>query len=409
MKYLIVIAAMMLTFGLSGQTRKDVTEAEVKRVHEKALTVDTHCDTPMSMVTRGFDIGKKQATGQVDLHRMKEGGLDAMFFVAFVEQKPRTAENYEEAYRLAHQMLDSTIAQTERSNHLAEIALTSKDADRIGRKGKRAVYLALENGFSLAKDLTRIEEFYNKGARYITLSHSYHNDICDSSTDRAQPEHNGLSAFGHEVVEEMNRLGMMIDVSHISDKAFNDVISGSKAPVIASHSSVRSIARSDRNMTDDMIVALAKKGGVIQLCLLSDYIKNPDTTSVRFQKDQEMRKIYNEKGSFMSDGEKAEFRRQWNEMREKHPKQLAGVSDLVDHIDHVVKLVGVDFVGIGSDFDGGGGLSGCNDVSQFPNITRELLVRGYSEKDIFKIWGGNFFRVFSEVEKIAATASLRPK
>ncbi len=405
MKYIIFVAAMMLTFGLSGQSRKAVTEAEVKRVHEKALTVDTHCDTPMNMVTRGFDIGQKQTTGQVDLHRMKEGGLDAMFFVAFVGQKARTAENYEEAYLLAHQMLDSTIAQTERSNHLAEIALASGDAVRIGRKGKRAVYLALENGFSLAKDLSRIEEFYNKGARYITLSHSYHNDICDSSTDRAQPEHNGLSAFGREVVKEMNRLGMMIDVSHISDKAFFDVISGSKAPVIASHSSVRAIAQNDRNMSDDMIVALAENGGVIQLCLLSDYIKNPDTTSVRYQKDQEMRKIYNEKWSSMSDEEKTEFRRQWNQMREKHPKQLASVSDMVDHIDHVVKLVGVDFVGIGSDFDGGGGLSGCNDVSQFPNITRELLIRGYSEKDIVKIWGGNFFRVFREVEKVAATAN----
>jgi membrane dipeptidase len=296
MKYLIVIAAMMLTFGLSGQTRKDVTEAEVKRVHEKALTVDTHCDTPMSMVTRGFDIGKKQATGQVDLHRMKEGGLDAMFFVAFVGQKPRTAENYEEAYRLAHQMLDSTIAQTERSNHLAEIALTSKDADRIGRKGKRAVYLALENGFSLAKDLTRIEEFYNKGARYITLSHSYHNDICDSSTDRAQPEHNGLSAFGHEVVEEMNRLGMMIDVSHISDKAFNDVISGSKAPVIASHSSVRSIARSDRNMTDDMIVALAKKEALSSCACCLITLRIPTRHLSVFRKTRRCAKYITKKG-----------------------------------------------------------------------------------------------------------------
>jgi len=392
---------LLTGFQLSGQPRRNVSEAEVKRVHEKALTIDTHCDTPMNMQRSGFDIGRKQSTGQVDLPRMKEGGLDAMFFAAFVGQKPRTPQNYDEAYALAMEMIDTTIAQVNRYSDQAEIAVASGDAEKISQKGKRAIYIGLENGFPLAKDLSRVESFYKKGVRYITLSHSYHNDLCDSSTDRAKPEHNGLSAFGKEVVREMNRLGMMVDVSHISDKSFFDVIETSNAPVIASHSSVRAIARSDRNMTDDMIRALAKNGGVIQICLLSEYVKDPDTTTVRYQKDQEMRKIYNEKWPAMDDAEKAEFRRQWNEIREKYPKKLATVSDLVDHIDHVVRLVGVDYVGIGSDFDGGGGLSGCNDVSQFPNITRELLVRGYSEEDILKIWGGNFFRVFREVEMIA--------
>lgn len=401
---IILFTLFFMNMSLSGQVRKNVTDDEVKRVHEKALTVDTHCDTPMNMLNRGFDIGKKQTTGQVDLVRMKEGGLDAMFFAAFVGQKPRTEKNYSEAYALAMEMIDTVHAQVERYNHLAEIALAADDARRISNKGKRAIYIGLENGFPLAKDISRVEEFYRKGVRYITLSHSYHNDICDSSSDRAKPEHNGLSAFGKEVVAEMNRLGMMVDVSHISDKAFYDVLAVSKAPVIASHSSVRAIAQHDRNLTDDMIKALAKNGGVIQLCLLSEYVKNPDTTTVRYRKDQEMRKIYNEKWPSMTDDEKAEFRRQWNEIREKHPKQLATVSDLVDHVDHVVKLVGVDYVGIGSDFDGGGGLSGCNDVSQFPNITRELLRRGYSEEDVIKIWGGNFFRVFREVEKFSKTA-----
>lgn len=403
--YYITLALIMISFSLAGQVRKNVTDEEVMRVHEKALTVDTHCDTPMNMQRQGFDIGKKQSTGQVDLVRMKEGGLDAMFFAAFVGQKPRTEQNYLEAWNLATEMIDSIHVQVERYNHLSEIAVTADDAERISRKGKRAIYIGLENGFALAKDLSRVKTFYNKGVRYITLSHSYHNDICDSSSDRAKPEHNGLSAFGKEVVAEMNRLGMMVDVSHISDKAFYDVITVSKAPIIASHSSVRAIANHDRNLTDDMIKALAKNGGVIQLCLLSEYVKDPDTTTVRYQKDQEMRKIYNEKWPTMNDDEKAEFRRQWNEIREKYPKKLATVADLIDHVDHVVKLVGVDFVGIGSDFDGGGGLSGCNDVSQFPNITRELLRRGYSEEDIIKIWGGNFFRVFRDVEKFAATAT----
>lgn len=404
LKAILFFAIFFTSFTLIGQVRKNVTDEEVKLVHEKTLTVDTHSDTPMNMLNRGFDIGKRQSTGQVDLVRMKEGGLDAMFFAAFIGQKPRTEQNYLEAYSLAMEMIDTTIAQVERYNDLAEIAVNADDAAHISKKGKRAIYIGLENGFALAKDLSRVEKFYNKGVRYITLSHSYHNDICDSSTDRAKPEHNGLSPFGKEVIAEMNRLGMMVDVSHISDKAFYDVISVSKAPVIASHSSVRAIAKSDRNMTNDMIKALAKNGGVIQLCLLSEYIKDADTTTVRYWKDQEMRKIYNDKFPTMDEAEKTEFRRQWNEIREKYPKKLATVSDLVDHVDHVVKLVGVDYVGIGSDFDGGGGLSGCNDVSQFPNITRELLRRGYSEEDIIKIWGGNFFRVFRDVEKFAATA-----
>ena len=386
-----------------GQPKK-VTDEEVYRIHDKALTVDTHCDTPMNMVRGNFDIGKKQTTGKVDLVKMKEGGLDAMFFAAFVGQRPRTDENYQEAYQTVHQMIDTMYTQVERNQQLASVALTAEDASIISKQGKRAIYIGIENGFALAKDIRRVEEFYNKGARYITLSHSYHNDICDSSTDRAKPEHNGLSAFGREVVREMNRLGMIVDVSHISDKAFFDVIKESKAPVIASHSSVRALANNDRNMTDEMISALAKNGGVIQICLLSDYVKDPDTTTVRYKKDREMRAIYNEKWDTMSDDEKTEFRKQWTEVREKYPRSLANVADLVNHIDHVAKLVGIDYVGIGSDFDGGGGLSGCNDVSEFPNITREMLKRGYSEEDILKVWGGNFFRAFRQVEEYAATA-----
>jgi membrane dipeptidase len=358
----------------------------------------------MNMVRGNFDIGKKQTTGKVDLVKMKEGGLDAMFFAAFVGQRPRTDENYQEAYQTVHQMIDTMYTQVERNQQLASVALTAEDASIISKQGKRAIYIGIENGFALAKDIRRVEEFYNKGARYITLSHSYHNDICDSSTDRAKPEHNGLSAFGREVVREMNRLGMIVDVSHISDKAFFDVIKESKAPVIASHSSVRALANNDRNMTDEMISALAKNGGVIQICLLSDYVKDPDTTTVRYKKDREMRAIYNEKWDTMSDDEKTEFRKQWTEVREKYPRSLANVADLVNHIDHVAKLVGIDYVGIGSDFDGGGGLSGCNDVSEFPNITREMLKRGYSEEDILKVWGGNFFRAFRQVEEYAATA-----
>jgi membrane dipeptidase len=292
-------------------------------------------------------------------------------------------------------------AVCKRYNNLAKVATHSADAKRIEATGKRAIYIGMENGFPIGTNLKRVKEFYDRGVRYITLCHSSNNDICDSSTDKNGTEHKGLSQLGKKVVKEMNDLGMMVDVSHISDQAFYDVIKTSKAPVIASHSSVRSIAHHPRNMTDDMIKTLAKKGGVIQICLLDDYIKDPDTTTVRYQKQKEIRKIFDTTYNKMTDAEKDEVRRQWRDLSEKYPKQLPTVSDCVDHIDYVKNLVGIDYVGIGSDFDGGGGLAGCEDVSQMPNITAEMLRRGYTEEEIAKVWGGNFFRVFAEVEKCA--------
>ena len=383
--------------------RGGVPEKKVRDIHKKVLTVDTHCDTPMLLVRSDLDVGRKNEAPQsrVDFVRMKQGGLDAIFFAAFTGQKERTETNTEEAYNMANKMIDSTYAVCKRYNNLAEVATEADDAKRIEASGKRAVYIGMENGFPLGTNLGRVKEFYDRGVRYITLCHSSNNDICDSSTDKKGPEHNGLSRFGRKVVKEMNQLGMLIDVSHISDKSFYDVVKYSKAPVIASHSSVRSIAHHNRNMTDDMIKALAKNGGVIQICLLDDYIKDPDTTTVRYQKEKELRKIFNTTFKSMSDAEKEEIRNQWNNLNEKYPKQLPTVADYVDHIDYVKNLVGVDYVGIGSDFDGGGGLADCQDVSQFPNITREMLNRGYTEEEIAKVWGGNFFRVFKEAEDLS--------
>lgn len=384
---------------VSGQNN----DRQFRKIHEKILTVDTHCDTPMGLLEEGFDVGQKNRAPQsrVDFPRMKEGGLDAMFFAAFTGQRERTPENTEAAYQRAHQMIDSVYAVCKRYNNLAKVATHSADAKRIEATGKRAIYIGMENGFPIGTNLKRVKEFYDRGVRYITLCHSSNNDICDSSTDKNGTEHKGLSQLGKKVVKEMNDLGMMVDVSHISDQAFYDVIKTSKAPVIASHSSVRSIAHHPRNMTDDMIKTLAKKGGVIQICLLDDYIKDPDTTTVRYQKQKEIRKIFDTTYNKMTDAEKDEVRRQWRDLSEKYPKQLPTVSDCVDHIDYVKNLVGIDYVGIGSDFDGGGGLAGCEDVSQMPNITAEMLRRGYTEEEIGKVWGGNFFRVFAEVEKRA--------
>ena len=378
-------------------------EKRVREIHEKILTVDTHCDTPMNMLEDSFDVGirNKPPQSRVDFPRMKEGGLDAMFFAAFTGQRERNAENTENAYKMANLLIDATYEACNKYNDQAEVALNSTDALRLEKQGKRAIYIGMENGFPIGTDIKRVKEFYNRGVRYITLCHSLNNDICDSSSDRKGAEHNGLSEFGREVVTEMNNYGMMVDVSHISDKSFYDVIKLSKAPVIASHSSVRAIAHHNRNMTDDMIKTLAKNGGVIQICLLDVYIKNPDTTTVRYKKEKELNHIYETRYESMTDDEKKKLREEWRSLSENYPNSLPTVADCVDHIDYVKNLVGIEYVGIGSDFDGGGGVDGCADVSEFPNITAEMLKRGYTKDEIRKVWGGNFFRVFEAVEKLA--------
>ncbi|MCY1721138.1 dipeptidase [Prolixibacteraceae bacterium Z1-6] len=372
-------------------------DKKVMKIHEKVITVDTHCDTPMALLDEGFDIGERNAPpkSRVDFPRMKDGGLDAIFFAAFTGQKERTPENTVNAYRLAHQMIDETYKVCEENSEMAEVATKSEDVLRLEKKGKRTIYIGMENGFPLGKDLSRVDEFYKRGVRYITLCHSSNNDICDSSTDKKGPEHNGLSDFGKEVVERMNDLGMLIDVSHISDKSFFDVVELSKTPVIASHSSVRSIAHHKRNFSDEMLLALAKNGGVIQICLLDDYIKDPDTTSVNYRKQKE---LWDKFANAKTESEKKKLREEWNTLSEKYPKRMPTVEDCVDHIDYVKNLIGIDYVGIGSDFDGGGGLDGVADVSEFPNITTEMLRRGYTEEEIRKVWGGNFLRVFKKVE-----------
>jgi len=403
-----LISGILMSFTTTPGS--DKFEKKAHRIHEKCLTVDTHCDTPMLMLKSDFSVRQenKAPHSRVDLPRMKKGGLDAIFFAVFTAQKSRTDENYKKTYDLANQMLDSVHAMLKKDSDLATLALKAEDLARIEKTGKRAIYIGMENGFPLAKDLSRVEEFYKRGVRYITLCHSNHNDICDSSSDSKPAEHNGVSEFGKQVIAEMNRLGMMVDVSHASDKSFFDAVELSKAPIIASHSSVRAIAQHNRNMTDEMIKKLASKGGVIQICLLDVYVKNPDTTSVKFQRVKQFRTKYKPLLGLMTEEQKNIYYEEWEEIQGMDSPDMPSVKDLVDHIDHVKKLVGVDYVGIGSDFDGGGGLMDCSDVSQFPNITKELLRRGYTETEIRKIWGGNLLRVFREVEKTAEKIRTNP-
>lgn len=398
MKGLIGFAVIFMLFeGCNTSEEKLAKRAD--KIHASILSVDTHCDTPMSFADPDFDLGVRNEDGCVDFPRMKEGGLDAEFFAVFIGQGPRNDSAYNAVHTRALEIFSAIHTNVEKNSTMAEIALTPDDAYRLKKAGKISAFIGVENAYPIGRDLSRIKEYHDLGARYITLSHSRNNDICDSSTDAGGPEHNGLSGFGTEVVKEMNRIGMMIDVSHISDKAFYDVLNTSAAPVIASHSSCRALCENPRNLSDDMLLALRDNQGVIQICILSNYIKAPEPNPELTEKRKEIRSKYGDYNA-LSDEMKKIMRSEYRAMQKKYEK-LATVKDVADHIDHVVQVIGIDYVGIGTDFDGGGGVEGCRDVSEMKNITIELLRRGYTKPDIAKIWGGNIMRVFREVERVA--------
>ncbi len=393
----ILVTLFLAAAGCVSSEEKISRKAD--KMHQSMLSVDTHCDTPMRLYRGGFDLGVRNDKGCIDFPRMKEGGLDAEFFAIFIGQGPRTPEALELEHQHTLATFDSVRNSVGRHPGMAGIALTPDDAYRLKAEGKISVFLGIENGYPIGTDITKVKQYYDLGARYITLCHSSNNDICDSSTDKAGPEHNGLSAFGEEVVKEMNSLGMIIDVSHISDESFYDVLKVSKAPVIASHSSCRALCESPRNLNDEMLQALKQNGGVIQICILSDYLKQPEPNPEFEAKATELREKWKAMGTDLTDAQKEE---RWNEYTtlKKQYVKLATVADAVNHIQHVVDIIGIDYVGIGSDFDGGGGIEGCTDVSMMKNITKELIRRGYSRDDIVKIWGGNFMRVMREVQTI---------
>ncbi len=396
-RFLIMVLCLI---GISCTTSDEKISRKADRIHDDILSVDTHCDTPMRLLRGGFNPGIRNDKGCIDFPRMKEGRLDAEFFAIFIGQGPRTPEAYEKAHAMTLATFDSIRASVDRYPELAGIALNEDDARKLKAEGRVAIFMGIENGYPVGTDLAKIQQYYDLGARYITLCHSSNNDICDSSTDKGGPEHNGLSPFGEEAVREMNRLGMMVDVSHISDESFYDVLAVTKAPVFASHSSCRALCESPRNLNDDMLQALKKNGGVIQICILSDYLRQPEPNPEYDAKMKELRDKWREMGSELTDKQQEERWAEFSALREKYLK-LATVSDAVNHIQHVVDVIGIDYVGIGSDFDGGGGIEGCTDVSMMKNITIELIRRGYSRDDIAKIWGGNFMRVMNEVQALA--------
>ncbi|HOE14575.1 MAG TPA: dipeptidase [Candidatus Saccharicenans sp.] len=406
------VMVIMLSSNLSAENQSSIplNEQELlekaRAIHQRILTLDTHCDTAMRLVRGNWNPAERHDSdsprgSKIDLPRMKEGGLDAEFFAAFVGQGPRTAEGYRAARQTTDTLIEAVKNMVKANSHLIGLAFSPEDAYQLKKQGKLTAFLGIENGYAIGQDLSLIKYFYEQGARYITLCHTSDNDICDSSTDLDDPEDRGLSQFGRQVVAECNRQGMIVDISHASDRSFWDVLACSQAPLIASHSCARAVCDHPRNLSDEMIKALAAKGGVIQICFLSSYVKKPKPNPERDKAFEEFRTRYGNWRDIKDEAQREKIMAEMQELNRKYPVELATLQDLVDHIDHVVKLVGVDYVGIGTDFDGGGGVVGCNDVSQMINVTVELMKRGYSEADLAKIWGQNFFRVFNQVKETA--------
>ncbi|MDD8015474.1 MAG: dipeptidase [Acidobacteriota bacterium] len=403
-------AGLALGFFVVSGCRVGLDEKTVssraREIHGRILTLDTHCDTAFNLLRKDWKIGDRhesgpRSSGKVDLPRMAEGGLDAEFFAAFVEQGPRTPEGYAEARGIVERRIDAIRQMTLEYPDLVGLALRPDDAFRLKKEGLRAAYIGIENGYAIGKDISLISVFHQKGVRYLTLCHTSDNDICDSSTDRRNPRDDGLSEFGKSVVRACNDAGMIIDVSHASDKSFDDVLKITRAPVIASHSCARALCDSPRNLSDGMLRALARNGGVMQMCFLSSYIKKPRPNPEKDEARLALAVKYGPIRDIQDESLRRKAIGEFEALEMKFATDRATVKDLVDHIDHAVRVAGIDHVGIGTDFDGGGGVIGCEDVSGMIRVTEELLRRGYSEKQLEKIWSGNFMRVFRRVIEAA--------
>lgn len=365
---------------------------DVMAIHASALLIDTHNDVP-SEVLKGYDLGKRNEKGHTDIPRLREGGVDAVFFAAYV---PASYAEKGGAAKQALRIIDAIRHDIVERRPDAFILATSTDEIlQAHQVGKIAALIGVEGGHAIEDDLRVLRAFHDLGVRYMTLTHSNTNHWADSSGDMDKPgvqHHNGLTEFGKQVVKEMNRLGIMVDVSHVSDKTFWDVLEASKAPPIASHSSCRAISNIPRNMTDDMIRALARKGGVIQINFGCEFLSQASADASSWTNPEIAKRL-----RLLPE---AERRKAAREIDAKMPR--AKLADVVAHIDHVVKLVGVDAVGIGSDFDGVTCTpEGLDDVSKFPALTRALVAKGYSAEDIAKIYGGNLLRVMQAAEKVA--------
>ena len=383
-----VLAETMAGDGVSERART---------LHFSSIVIDTHDDTTQRFLDGSFDLGSRNALGSVDIPRMREGGLGAIFFSIWIPSKITGPE----AVRRALHQIHTVREQVEK--HASDLVLvtTAEGIREAHKQGKMAALIGVEGGHMIASDLGVLRQYASLGARYMTLTHSGNCEWADSSTDTAV--HNGLTDFGKNVVREMNRLGMIVDISHVSDKTFADVLEVSRAPVFASHSDCRAICDAPRNMSDDMIRKLAANGGVIQINyhvgFLSQEFRDADRAHPEWEKAialEIQNRCGNKEGCQLMEGDR--ITREYV-LRGRLPR--VGWTQIIEHIDHAVKVAGIDHVGLGSDFDGANMPFGMEDVSKLPQITNALLEKGYSEGDVKKILGENTMRLMSEVERVS--------
>ena len=392
----------------------DITvSAQARAIQESAIVVDTHADTPQRFLDEGFDIGSTDPndTGHISLDKARRGNLGAEFFSIWVD--PGTNEGHFAKHTF--DLIDSVYEQAARHPDRMMMAFSVADIERAHKEHKLAALMGIEGGHSIENDMHLLRDYYRLGVRYMTLSWSNTNEWADSSGDINDPKvehHNGLTDFGKQVVLEMNRLGMMVDISHVADKTFWDAIATTKAPVIASHSSARALVDAPRNMTDDMLRAVARNGGVVQVNFFSGFDDQTYWDASRAQakeRDAAVAAFVAQKkaaGQTVTYVDTDRVEREWTSRLPRPPFKV-----LIDHIDHIAKVAGVDHVGLGSDFDGVGGATpqGMNSAADLPKITQALLDRGYSADDIKKILGGNLLRVFGQVEAVSREMQAQPR
>lgn len=429
------ILGMLMIGGLvAAQSDDAALIAKAKNIHSRVIKLDTHNDIEPANFTPECNYTMRLTT-QVNLPKMVEGGMDVTFMIVYVGQGPLTQEGYDNAYRQAIAKFDAVHRFTEKiAPDNIGLALSPADVLALHKKNLRIAVIGVENGYPIGTDIKRVDEFYNRGGRYLSLAHNGNSQLADSNTGETQGYlyNNGLSPLGREVIAEMNRLGMMVDLSHPSKGANMEAMRLSKAPVIASHSGVRALADVSRNMDDEQLLALKKNGGVIQIVGLASFVK-PDSKArvdalAKLREDfglgaegggrgrganttracpvEDANRGGAGRGNAALDALPAERRAEYNKRlaeidAKMPPVGRANVKDFVNHIDYAVKLIGIDHVGISSDFDGGGGVDAWNSAAEAFNVTLELVRRGYNEEQIGKLWSGNLLRVWGEVETVA--------
>jgi membrane dipeptidase len=396
------MAALLLFAALPARA----ATSDAAAIHERILTLDTHIDTPMNFSRPGWDMMDAHTyyddLSQIDYPRMVKGGLDGAFFAIFTPQGPRTEQGLGRAHDFALKRGQEIRDMVARHSDRFAIALRADDAAKIAANGKRFVFISMENGYPIGKDISNLKIFYDLGLRMAGPVHFTDNDLADSATDK--PEWHGLSPLGKDFVAEANRLGIVLDASHASDETFDQMLELSKTPIILSHSGARAVFNHPRNIDDARIKRLADKGGVIQINSYSDYLIDIPPNLARVAAMRALNQKYGQYRTLAPEKFKA-YMAERHAVEAQYPLPEATLDDVMNHLLHVLKLVGPDRVGIGLDMDGGGGVVGMEDIAGIPEITKRLVAAGYGEEDLAKIWGGNALRLLRQAEAYAAMTS----